>query len=115
MRCLFLSASRFILTTALVTALCTTAQAAIILQYHHVATNTPKTTSVTPAEFRQQMQLLKEQKMKVVSLERLIKQLKAGEPLADDEVAITFDDGFENVFTNARPILREFGYPYTCF
>lgn len=117
MRCLFLSALRFIFTTALtITALSTTtAQAAIILQYHHVATNTPKTTSVTPAEFRQQMQLLKEQKMKVVSLERLINQLKAGEPLADNEVAITFDDGFENVFTHARPILREFGYPYTMF
>lgn len=90
-------------------------QAAIILQYHHVATNTPKTTSVTPAEFRQQMQLLKEQNMKVVSLERLINQLKAGEPTVDNEVAITFDDGFANVFTNARPILQEFGYPYTMF
>ena len=109
----FLSALSFILATTLtLTALSTTTvQAAIILQYHHVATNTPKTTSVTPAEFRQQMQLLKEQKMKVVSLERFINQLKAGEPLADNEVAITFDDGFENVFTNARPILREFGYP----
>ena len=117
MRCLFLSALRFILITSLAISAftTTTTQAAIILQYHHVATNTPKTTSVTPAEFRQQMQLLKEQKMKVVSLERLINQLKAGKPLADDEVAITFDDGFENVFTNARPILREFGYPYTMF
>ena len=36
------------------------AQAAIILQYHHVATDTPRSTSVTPAEFRQQMQHLKD-------------------------------------------------------
>lgn len=89
--------------------------AAIILQYHHVAADTPKSTSVTPSEFRMQMQHLKDLGYKVVSLERLINQLKNGEPLADDEVAITFDDGFANVFTNARPILKEFGFPYTMF
>lgn len=92
-----------------------TANAAIILQYHHVATDTPSTTSVTPQEFRTQLQYLKDHHYKVVSLERLINQLKAGEPLAADEVAITFDDGYANVFTNARPILKEFGYTYTMF
>ncbi len=89
--------------------------AAIILQYHHVAADTPKSTSVTPSEFRMQMQHLKDLGYKVVSLDRLINQLKNGEPLADNEVAITFDDGFANVFTNARPILKEFGFPYTMF
>ena len=92
-----------------------TAEAAIILQYHHVSSSTPKTTSVTPAEFRQQMQHLKDQNYKVVSLDRIITQLQRGEATADNEVAITFDDGFANVFTTARPILKEFGYPYTMF
>ena len=90
-------------------------EAAIILQYHHVSSSTPKSTSVTPAEFRQQLQHLKDQNFKVVSLERIINQLQRGEPTADNEVAITFDDGFANVFTNARPILKEFDYPYTMF
>ena len=56
-------------------------EAAIILQYHHVSTSTPKSTSVTPAEFRQQLQHLKDQNFKVVSLERIIKQLQRGEAL----------------------------------
>jgi len=90
-------------------------EAAIILQYHHVSSSTPKTTSVTAAEFRQQMQHLKDQNFKVVSLERIIEQLQRGEATVDKEVAITFDDGFANVFTTARPILKEFGYPYTMF
>ncbi|MBU2178342.1 MAG: polysaccharide deacetylase family protein, partial [Gammaproteobacteria bacterium] len=89
--------------------------AAVILQYHHVSSTTPKTTSVTPAEFRQQLQHLKDQNFKVVSLERIINQLQRNEATADNEVAITFDDGFANVFTTARPILKEFGYPYTMF
>jgi peptidoglycan/xylan/chitin deacetylase (PgdA/CDA1 family) len=90
-------------------------QAAVILQYHHVATDTPRTTSVTPAEFRQQMQHLKDLGYQVVSLDTIIDGLVRNQPLADNAVAITFDDGFANVFTNARPILKEFNYPYTMF
>ena len=91
------------------------AQAAVILQYHHVDTGTPRTTSVTPAEFRQQMQHLKDLGYQVVSLDTIIDGLVRNQPLADNAVAITFDDGFANVFTNARPILKEFNYPYTMF
>jgi peptidoglycan/xylan/chitin deacetylase (PgdA/CDA1 family) len=91
------------------------ATAAVILQYHHVSADTPGSTSVTPAAFKAQLQHLKDQKFKVVPLDRLIGQLQRGETLADDEVAITFDDGFANVFTTARPLLKQFGYPYTMF
>lgn len=89
--------------------------AAIILQYHHVANDTPRTTSVTPAEFRQQMQHLKDLGYQVVSLDVIIEGLTQQKPVPDNAVAITFDDGFANVFTNARPILKEFNYPYTMF
>lgn len=104
------------LLAALMVAICgTPASAAIILQYHHVATNTPSSTSVTPAEFRQQMQLLQQQDMQVVSLDRIIERLQNHQEMPDNWVAITFDDGFANVYDNARPILKEFGYPYTMF
>jgi len=101
------------LTFALVASFAT--QAAIILQYHHVATDTPRTTSVTPAEFRQQMQHLKDLGYQVVSLDLIIDGLTQHTPVPDNAVAITFDDGFANVFHNARPILKEFNYPYTMF
>lgn len=51
----------------------------------------------------------------MVSLDTIIDGLVRNQPLADNAVAITFDDGFANVFTNARPILKEFNYPYTMF
>lgn len=106
---------RMILIMMLGLATAPVATAAVILQYHHVSADTPSSTSVTPAEFKAQLQHLKEQKFKVVPLDRLIGQLQRGEALADDEVAITFDDGFANVFTTARPLLKQFGYPYTMF
>ena len=35
--------------------------------------------------------------------------------LARDSVAVTFDDGFESVYTTAFPALRKFAFPATVF
>lgn len=90
-------------------------QAAVILIYHHVATDTPRSTSVTPDEFRAHLQYLKDQHFQVVSLEQIINPLQRSEPLPDNVVAITFDDSYENNYSEAHPILMEFGFPYTLF
>jgi poly-beta-1,6-N-acetyl-D-glucosamine N-deacetylase len=91
------------------------AQAAVMLIYHHVATDTPRVTSVTPSELRQHLQYLKDNQFQVIGLDALINQRKTGQPIADNAVVITFDDSYANNFTAAHPILQEFGYPYTIF
>lgn len=91
------------------------AQAAVMLIYHHVATDTPRVTSVTPDEFRSHLQYLKDHDFQVIGLDVLIKQLTEKQPVADNAVVITFDDSYENNFSSAHPILKEFGYPYTLF
>jgi len=91
------------------------AQAAVMLISHHVATDTPRITSVTPAELRQHLQYLRDNQFQVIGLDVLINQLKTAQPVADNAVVITFDDSYANNFTAAHPILREFGYPYTIF
>lgn len=91
------------------------AQAAVVLIYHHVASDTPRVTSVTAAEFRSHLQYLKDNDFTVIGLDVLIQQLKTKQPIADKTVVITFDDSYENNFTTARPILQQFGYPYTLF
>jgi len=91
------------------------AKAAVMLIYHHVASDTPRVTSVTAAEFRGHLQHLKDNHFQVIGLDVLISQLQQGEPVADNAVVITFDDSYENNFTTAHPILQEFGYPYTIF
>jgi poly-beta-1,6-N-acetyl-D-glucosamine N-deacetylase len=98
-----------------ITSLLLPAQAAVMLIYHHVATDTPRVTSVTPDELRQHLQYLQDNQFQVIGLDVLIKQLKTGEPVADNAVVITFDDSYANNFTTAHPILQQFGYPYTIF
>ncbi|MCE9686105.1 polysaccharide deacetylase family protein [Shewanella sp. AS16] len=91
------------------------ADAAVILQYHHVSDTSPKSTSVTPAQFRAQMQYLADGGFKVLPLKELVSAIKANKPLPPLAVAISFDDGYRSIADTAHPILKEYGFPYTLF
>jgi peptidoglycan/xylan/chitin deacetylase (PgdA/CDA1 family) len=85
-----------------------------ILLYHHVSEKTPASTSVSPSIFRKHMQYLREN-FHVLPLPELISALQAKRPLPDKAIAITFDDGYVNIYENGHPILSEFELPYTVF
>lgn len=91
------------------------AQAAVVLQYHHVSESTPASTSVTPKRFRAHMDYLSNHGFDVVPLEDLVKALEAGEELPDRTVAITFDDAYDSVYTEAFPLLKKRDWPFTVF
>ena len=94
---------------------CTSAQAAVILQYHHVSATTPASTSVTPKQFREQMQYLHDHQFNVLPLSDIVNAIKSQQTLPAKTVAITFDDGYRSIATTAHPILKEYGFPYTLF
>ncbi len=91
------------------------AQAAVILQYHHVSETLPAVTSVSANTFTKHLNYLKEHNFNVIPLNELISALQQGKALEDKTIAITFDDGYNNNYDQAAPILEEFGYPYTIF
>ncbi len=71
--------------------------------------------SVAPSIFALQMQTLQQRGVNVISLGQLVDGLTNGEPLPDRSVVLTFDDGFENVYQLAFPILQQYGFPATVF
>lgn len=87
----------------------------VILQYHHVATNTPAVSSISPAGFAEHMALLEKEQMVVVDLYEAMQSLQRGESLPDRAVAITFDDAYLSVYENALPILKARQWPFTMF
>ena len=91
------------------------AQAAVILQYHHVSETLPAVTSVSANTFTKHLNYLKEHNFNVIPLNELISALKQGKALDDKTLAITFDDGYNNNYEQAAPILEKFGYQYTIF
>ncbi|MBF7074418.1 polysaccharide deacetylase family protein [Glaciecola sp. MH2013] len=89
-------------------------QSFVILQYHHVSSTTPRVTSTSPDEFEAHMAYLNEHAT-VMSLDSAINRLKNRLPFPKNAVAITFDDGFDNILENGHPILRQYQFPYTIF
>ena len=92
-----------------------TSHASVILQYHHVSDSTPASTSISPKQFEVHLQYLKDNGFNVVPLSDLIESIKKQQALPDKSVAITFDDAYIDVMTQAKPILNKFGFPYTIY
>lgn len=104
----------FILLPLIFAPTCWAKDNAVILLYHHVSEQTPALTSVSPKVFRQHLEYLAANH-KVLPLKTVIEAISQGNPLPDKAVVITFDDGYDNIFANAHPLLQEFGFPYTVF
>jgi peptidoglycan/xylan/chitin deacetylase (PgdA/CDA1 family) len=52
---------------------------------------------------------------RIVSLDELAAALESGEPVPRDVAAITFDDGYQDVYEHAFPVLRRRGLPAALF
>lgn len=91
------------------------ASQAVILQYHHISTATPPVTSTSPEDFRRHMDYLAENGFTILPLPEILDVLRQGGTLPDYTAAITFDDGYLSVYTEAFPLLRERGWPFTVF
>ena len=87
----------------------------VILAYHHVSTDTPPSTSISPEDFEKHLHYLKENDFNVIALNQMIETLKAGEKLPNKAVAITFDDGYISIYDTAFPMLQSYGFPFTLF
>jgi peptidoglycan/xylan/chitin deacetylase (PgdA/CDA1 family) len=67
--------------------------------------------SIRPDTFRRQMRALQANGVSVVGLESLLETEKSQRPT----LALTFDDGFENFYAEAVPVLAEREFPATVF
>jgi peptidoglycan/xylan/chitin deacetylase (PgdA/CDA1 family) len=91
------------------------AQSAVILLYHHVAEDTPPSTSISPADFTAHLSYLRDNGYNVIALDQMIDGLRRGEDLPEKSVVITFDDGYSSIYSTAFPLLQSFDYPFTLF
>jgi peptidoglycan/xylan/chitin deacetylase (PgdA/CDA1 family) len=69
---------------------------------------------VFPGIFTAQMAFLKRE-FEIIALPKLVESLETDQPIPPNAVVITFDDGWEDNYTNAFPILRELDIPATIF
>ena len=95
------------------------AESTHLLMYHRVAAPAPgvkaPTLNVPPEQFARQMKGLLDRGYTFWSLRRLVEAAEAGESAPPKTLAVTFDDGYENMYTRVFPIVRQLDIPITIF
>ncbi|MBF0486081.1 MAG: polysaccharide deacetylase family protein [Candidatus Omnitrophica bacterium] len=87
-----------------------------VIMYHSIAVASDEPlNNVRPQIFARQMAYLKRHGYKVLSLDEYANGIREGKLFPHNSVVITFDDGFEDNYTNAWPILKKYGFPATIF
>ncbi len=85
-----------------------------ILTYHSID-ESGSVISTSPDTFRKQMQFLAGADFNIVSLKTLGESLLENAALPPKTIVLTFDDGFQNFYTSAFPVLNEYNFPATVF
>ena len=83
-----------------------------ILIYHQVGGNSGREMEVSTRTFGKQLDWM-QTNGEIVDLETAIG--RRGEPDAAKLFVLTFDDGFEDVYHNAFPLMKERGIPFTLY
>jgi peptidoglycan/xylan/chitin deacetylase (PgdA/CDA1 family) len=87
-----------------------------ILMYHRI-TEKPDAHpySLAVDRFRAQLGLLRRFGYRAVSPVEVAEAIRTGASLPSRSVALTFDDGYQDTFSTALPVLLEFGFSATCY
>jgi peptidoglycan/xylan/chitin deacetylase (PgdA/CDA1 family) len=92
-----------------------------ILMYHYISVppwgsdRYRLDLSVTPENFDRQMAWLAENGYITITLQDLLYHLTRGWPLPEKTVVLTFDDGYQDAYESAFPILQKYGFVGTFF
>jgi peptidoglycan/xylan/chitin deacetylase (PgdA/CDA1 family) len=87
-----------------------------ILTYHRVGElKGDHVPTVTPETFEWQLRFLQRHRFRVIELGDLAEAVAQGRVLGRRTAAVTFDDGYEETFSIAAPLLQRFGVRATVF
>lgn len=90
------------------------AQGTLILEYHKICEDTSP-YAVAPAEFDKQLQYLADEGYTTISMKEYAAAAAGQGVLPAKPVVITFDDGYDNNYTEALPLLERHGMKGTVF
>ena len=87
-----------------------------VLGYHNFSQTAPVTEMLMrTSEFREQMETIRTSGYTVISMQEFLEWRFGARELPAKCVLITLDDGWKSVYTDAYPILKEYGYPFHVF
>ena len=88
---------------------------ATVLLYHRFDEPRYPSTNVSQEMFRQQLEYLRQENYRVLSMDQFRSLLVSGKPFPTKSVLITIDDPYRSIYHHAFPLLKEYDYPFTLF
>ncbi|MEW6083103.1 MAG: polysaccharide deacetylase family protein [Chloroflexota bacterium] len=85
-----------------------------ILMYHGVDVQ-PSVVTIPPERFRWQMEWLYNHGYSCLPLSEISRCLRVGEDFPTRCVMLTFDDGYQSLYTEVFPVLQSYGFTATVF
>jgi peptidoglycan/xylan/chitin deacetylase (PgdA/CDA1 family) len=87
-----------------------------VLGYHDFSETSPETAMrIRTSKFRKQMETFRQLGITVISMDDFTAWKTGDKEIPEKAVLLTFDDGWKSVYTDAYPILKELGYPFTLY
>ena len=82
-----------------------------VVMYHQLAKSSMRAGQycVTLNELENDLKYIKDKGYSTVDIEQLLSHVKDGEPLPEKPIMLTFDDGYETVYSYLLPLLEEYG------
>jgi peptidoglycan/xylan/chitin deacetylase (PgdA/CDA1 family) len=82
--------------------------------YHSVDTR-PSVITFPPDRFQWQMEWLHDHGYESITLSEISRCMAAGQNFPERSVALTFDDGYQSLYTEVFPVLQKYGFSATVF
>lgn len=86
-----------------------------VLMYHSIKNDKTNPLVVEPELFKDQMKYLKDNGYTTLSMNELFNFMRYNKAVPKKSVVITFDDGYEDIYINAYPILKHYDFKATIF
>jgi peptidoglycan/xylan/chitin deacetylase (PgdA/CDA1 family) len=87
-----------------------------VLGYHDFSETATETEMIIrTSKFRKQMEAIRNAGLPVIRMEDFQAWKRGEKEIQDKSIVITIDDGWKATYTDAYPVLKEFGYPFTLF
>lgn len=90
-----------------------------ILAYHRIcetpAAGDPLRLCTRPEDLERVLQYLRKRPYRFISFDEAVDAIAGERPSAERLVCLTFDDGYEDFYTSAFPLLRAYDVPATVF
>ncbi|MGJ8634790.1 MAG: polysaccharide deacetylase family protein [Luteolibacter sp.] len=87
-----------------------------VLGYHDFSEKDRETAMrIRTTKFRSQMKKISQLGIPVIPMADFIAWKKGEKTIPERAIVITIDDGWKSVYTDAFPVLKEFGFPFTLY